>query len=361
MKSFVSFFCLSMVLLTGKLNASTATISAGKQYAFALQLQQQGDAVFSLLEFKRFLFLYPQDARAPDARFQMANIYLDYVGDLNACRTELQRIVKDYPRSRQAGKSRDLLNFIEINSDFNGKPLLAWMKAQNAEQQKQYPRAVSRYQELARTFPRAKLADDAFYRAGILTQERLKKPEEANRLFTTLIQLFPQSPLAADAAYRQAVILEAGGGAPKAVTNAYSRVIQQYPKSSAATQAAKQLAVRQKKEQMIARSFDKRFVQPYKEVNKMENPARRQISILVDAGLSEREVKATLEDALIANIPARRSLKQALKITAYYKYPTLKAGSVNWSPKQKIPTYRMHKIKAKDVAKDLFIDLLKKY
>ena len=74
--------------------------------------------------------------------------------------------------------------------------------------------------------------------------------------------------------------------------------------------------------------------------------------------MSEREVQATLEDALFKHLGERKNDKHKVQIADYFNYPVTKAGGVDWTP-GKPAEYTVRKLKTEDAVKGLLFDLLK--
>jgi hypothetical protein len=79
----------------------------------------------------------------------------------------------------------------------------------------------------------------------------------------------------------------------------------------------------------------------------------------VAVGLSQRDVQATLEDALIKEGAKRSAPRDQVVLTAYVNYPLTQVGDVTWVPGQ-APVYRVKEQQAGTVIRDVFIDILRK-
>lgn len=330
-----------------------------RQLAFAESLRQEGNEAFALLEFKRFVFHNPRHHQAPEALFRIAGIYLTYVNDMNAAKATLKQVAADYPQTEAGRKSKEFVEFIEVNSDFGGKPLTQWLVAKAAEDRGAADVAVQGYADLANHYPKARLADDAVVRRARLLLEKLDKPGEARTEYEKLVRQYPKSPFLAEAYYYRAVAIHKTSGPSQETVAAYRNVAQRFPKSDYARQADQQLAQLEKQLFVIKRQFDPQYAREFKQAAERRLANRYEVDIEVPIALSEREVKATLEQALIKHSETRAEPKDAVVVTAFFNHPFTKAGRVEWTPGE-TPSYQVEKQETEDVLKDVFIDLLKR-
>jgi len=338
---------------------------ADRQLAFAEQLHRDGEEAFALLEYKRFLFHNGRHAQAVKAGMAAARLYIGYVGDIGAAKRTLNALLATNNAPSVRADVTKYLQFIEVNSDYNAKPLMLFVAATEAEGRSDHDGAVKRYADLLRDFPKARLADDALFQHARLLLEKLNRPAEAGVAFKTLIGKHPTSPHAPEAYYYYAYSLEQQHGYHPSTVQAYQRVAAVHPKSDAALRARQRLAALQRARQAIKRQFDRKFVRTYQllQAGYLVGPHGPYIArVKVPANLSEAEVKATMEDALLAYYQKRAKADDSVQIDAYYDYPNSRAGWATWradQPPQYTVTQQKPKGKGKDVIKDVLIDILK--
>ena len=114
----------------------------------------------------------------------------------------------------------------------------------------------------------------------------------------------------------------------------------------------------EKSRNLPKRVYEKKYVKAFKSVSQSTRRDVYIVSVEMSPGLSEREVKATLEEALFSHLGGRQNDKHKVQIAGYFSYPVTKAGSVDWTP-GKPAEYTVHKLKTEDAVKGLLFDLLK--
>lgn len=332
---------------------------ADRQFAFADSLHQSGDDAFAMLEFKRFVFLYPDSTKVPDAFNRIARLYISQRGDVAGAKSILGALAEKYPGTAAAKEAATFKDFIEVNSDFACEPLKLWLGAESLERQKAFDQAVAKYDAILTSHPKARLADDALLRKGLLLRDSLGKPADALPVLQSLKPTFPGSDLAAKADYEAAVTLGRMAGREKDAAAAFRAFATAYPKDAQAAEALKQADAIDAKSFVIAAQFDKAYVKTYA-VKKAETQANvYRVDVEIAVGLSQRDIQATLEDALIKEGAKRAAPRDQVVLSAYVNYPLTPAGDVTWTPGQ-APTYRVKEQQAGTVIRDVFIDVLRK-
>jgi TolA-binding protein len=339
--------------------ASGAMLTPERQYAFAEELAKLGDGQLAILEFRRFVFMFPQDPRVPDARFAIAQAYLEQSGNVAAARRELSRLVEEHPRTEAADRARQLDTLVEANKEADFQPLLLFFGARGARQRGDSKEALRQLDTLLQNHPRALLAPDAVLtRAQVLEGD--KRLDDAIAAYAELPARYPNSANVPRALLGQATATEARDGAKAHVLDLYRQVATRYPNTPYATQAQERLAALQKQVDTIERQFRPDDVKPFKVTRSgyFANPNLYEVQIEIGDDLSEREIKATLEDALLRHYELRRDPTHLVRVTASYAQLRKRAGVAAWTPKQK-PTYDVEKIKGKDRLRGFLDDLRK--
>lgn len=351
-------WCALMPLLVA--TAWAATPDAESQFGFAQSLLKDGDQAFALLEFKRLVYVYPQHAKAPDSLLAIASICLTYVGDIPSARKALEQIAEKYPASAPAAEARMLLEFVQTNSDFQSKPLLAFLKATDLSRRKREAEAVTGYLGIHEKWPRARLADQALLAAGRIQLTVLNKPAEARASFQLLARQYPKSAHLPEARLDDAAaVARIKGDGPEALA-AYRQVAADFPKSDVAATANARAAEMETRAHIIKRRFPKASVLTFKVIKSGYDAAGRMAMVIeLSADASMRNVEATLEDALLTHYTTRKEPTDSVHIRAYYSYPLSEAGSAAWTP-GKDAVYRIKERKTEDVLKGVLFDVLRR-
>jgi TolA-binding protein len=358
-------FCLAVLMAA----AAAWSQSPDGQFAFADSLQQNGEDAFAMLEFKRFVFLYPEHAKAPEAFYRLARLYVSHDGDVAGAQDLLNALIGKYARTPVAREAAAFRDFIGANADAGGEPLRLWLGAESLEKRRQPGPALAKYEAILRDYPKARLADDALLRTGLILRDPLGKPAEALAVLQSLRRAFPGSALIPTAEFEAAVALSRMPGREREALHAFRQFVAAYPRDGLAAEAVAQADALEKRVFVVARQFEPAFVKPYS-VKKVSTQANVMLIDIEAPGMrSQREVQATLEDALIREGVKRGAPRDQVVITACVSYPLAYVGDVSWVPGGE-PAYR---IKAPPGAhagpggpggpgaiRDLFIDLLRR-
>ena len=158
-------FCLLIIVATISVAGAQ---TPERQLAFARQLEAAGDEAFALLEYKRFIFHNPAHHEVASAHISTANIYLFYLGDIQQAKLALANVVKNHRGSSEAKSAAKLVDFIELNSDFGGKPLVAYLQGRREIAREEPAKAVAHFLSISKDYPKARLAPLAMLDAAKL-------------------------------------------------------------------------------------------------------------------------------------------------------------------------------------------------
>jgi len=237
--------------------------------------------------------------------------------------------------------------------------LLTFLQARREESLGQHDNAVKKYQEVVRVFPKARLAPEALIESAALLMNQLKQPQKAIDALAGMSPAYAKHPRFAESQFLSAQAVEKLKGAGTDAVAAYSKVGGSDAKNPWRVKALAEVDRIKKAMNLPKRQFDKKFVRTFKAVNKATRRDVYVVSVEVSGGLSEREIKATLEDALFKHLGERVSDKHNVQIAGYFSYPVTRAGTVDWSP-GKPPVYGVREMDAEDAVKGLLFDLLRK-
>jgi len=337
--------CLAMVLACGAVGAATPD----EQYRFAEELARSGETPFAVLEYRRFVFLYPQDPRVPDARFAIARAYLQATGDVAGARRELDALAQQHPNTPAAARAGQLLALIEANREDDYAPARLFFGAIGARDRGDHAAALQGLDQLVARYPRAAVVPEAvFLRAQAL--EALNRLDDAIAAYAELPARAPQSPLVPRALLGQAVATEARDGAKPHVAVLYRQIIARYPNTPEANAAQERLAALGRQLDDIPRVFARKGVQPFKVVRQgyLDKRDRYDLHIEVAKTLTEDQVKATLEDALVAHAGDRKGREHEVRVEAYFSGGRTRIGKAIWAANRR-PEYD---VDLKDTRKD---------
>jgi hypothetical protein len=110
---------------------------------------------------------------------------------------------------------------------------------------------------------------------------------------------------------------------------------------------------------VLKRQFEASFVRKYTVKRAAQVNDEYQADIEVSAGLSQREVQATLEDALVKESAKRKQPEDKVRIHGYFNYPITKAGNATWTPGEE-PAYQIDERETKSLLLDFGLDILRK-
>jgi TolA-binding protein len=356
-----TLICLLTTLACLSGSPITYASSPEQQLAFAEKLLADGDQAFAMLEFKRFLFESPKHVKAPDATLRIAQIQLSYFQNIVDAKATLRTIVANYPNTENARKAKALADYIEVNSDFSGKPLFVMLAGNANEKAGKFSEAAQQYARILSEYPQARLAPEAARNLAVLQLRNFKQVDQARTTLTWITSNHPKHPLVPECELLLAETLELEHGATQEVIAAYRAVAKKYPEHAVAKTATDKASALQKQVFAVERQFDKEFIRPYT-VKQQADPQSSQylVKIEIPRECSDREVKATLEDALIKEGEKRKTPTQQVSIEAYFSYPQTVAGTVTWTPGQ-TPVYVMPEKKDQDdELKDMLFDLFKR-
>jgi TolA-binding protein len=351
MKRFLPLLALYLLSTAGILRADDG------QLAFADDLYASGDEVFALLEYRRFLFHNPNHAQAPAALLRLARLQITAGGNAEAARETALSLAGKYPQSPLATEAKAFSDFVEVNSDFGGQPLQLWLKAENLAGRQQSEQAVVLLRRLAESFPEARLADDALLRIATIQHESLGQTGAARETLALLAKAYPDSDLLVQAEYQAAKALAASEGQEAEAIQALRRFATRHPDHALAQEAMKQATALENQSLVLKRQFDVAFVRPYAVRREAKAEGTYHCDIEVGTGLSQREVQATLEEALVKEGAKRANPKDTVTIQAFFNFPLTKAGRGTWNPGN-APAYQIERREAKHLLLDFGLDIL---
>jgi hypothetical protein len=329
------------------------------QFQFAEHLHKGGDHAFALLEYKRFVFHNPADARAPRARLRVADVLFGYLRSLDQGKAALVQVTQLHTNTPESTEARKLLDFIEANSDFQGDPLLAFFDARRWAADGKPAEAASAYLQVVEKYPQARLAPAAMIEAGRLQLNELKQPDKALTTLSQVGKAYPNSPVQAEADFLAAQAVEkVKGPGPEAIA-AYEQVAAGEARGTFREQAQAAVERLRKTQNLPTRQFKKEQARPFKLIRKTYDQDTYVLVVELPTSSAEDEVKATMEEALFQYLGERRSDKDRMKVNAYYNYPITEAGTADWTPGKPVELV-VAKRKGEDVLKDTLFDLLRK-
>ena len=346
-----------IVSLAGALAAQTPE----QQFAFATELSDNNEGTFAILEFRRFVHLFPGHAKAPDAQMAIAGLYLGFVGDIEAASSELALVKENYPNSAAAIQANTLLQFLQANSDFDGEPLLLFVGARSARKRSEHEAALAKLDTLLARFPRANIADEAVLLKAQILHKDLKRYDQAVALYDQLGVLHPGSPHILTAKLEAAQAVAEQGHRQPAIAR-YRQIIAANPNTPAAATARERIEALKDSRGDMKREFPEENVKPFTVIKKgyLSPRGRRVYTVLikVDPALTAEQVQATLEDALAKHRDEREKKPDRVRVQAFRNYPVTEAGQVTWIPEGDVRRYEIKDRDAEDVGKDLIWDFL---
>ncbi|MBN2450978.1 MAG: tetratricopeptide repeat protein [Lentisphaeria bacterium] len=350
------FFALLAALWVA---AAVTAQTPEQQFDFADSLHQNGEDGFAILEFKRFVFHHASHPKAPDAFYRLARLYISHEGDVAAARRILEALVQRFPGTAAAKDAAAFREFIEVNSDYDAEPLRLWLAAESLEKSKAYARVVETCDQILQKYPKARLADDALLRKGLVLRDGLGQPAEAVNVLGSLARTYPQSELRPQAGYEAALALARVPGHEADGATALRAFAASNPKHPLAPKAIGEADALDRRAFVVKRQFDAASVREFAIRRAGTTDGTYRVDIEVAVGLSERDLKATLEDALIKEAGKRSLPRDKVLVTAYFNYPISHAGDVFWDPGNE-PVYRVREQQTGDRIKDVFLDILRR-
>ena len=220
----------------------TFNIAAEALYEVARAYENLENYTEAIRNYERLVEEFPEHAKAPQAQFQVGNIYFytlyDYLGGWDPFLAVTQKFPDSYEAS-QAGtllkETEEILTDIKFSVDeidkYRNKKAVEYRKtgrkitpadmwvmgysdqvvqnfqniARNWEELRNYPRAINAHKTLARDLSHKKFAAaDAMYRTASLYQQNAEY-ERAIEAYDTLFENAPESVWRNEAVYQQAV------------------------------------------------------------------------------------------------------------------------------------------------------------
>ncbi len=332
-------------------------MAGDRQLAFAEELRKTGDGRLAILEYRRFVFMFPNDPRVPDARLAIARGHLEHAGEVAAARRELAALAEQHPGTEAAERGQELDALIEANREMNYKPLLLFFGAHAARERGENADALRRLDEMARSYPQAQLAPEALLmRAQVLESER--RLDDAIAGYADVAARYPASTAVPRALLGQAMATEARDGARPHVAALYRLIIQRYPNTPLAAKAQERFAAVHRGADRIERRHEAADVLQYRvlQLGYTGDPAWFEVAIEIPQDAKETQVRAMLEDALIKEAGQRKDPAHSVRVTARFQQSRKKAGTVTWARDQR-PDYDIERVRTRDKIRGILDDL----
>jgi hypothetical protein len=190
--------------------------------------------------------------------------------------------------------------------------------------------------------------------------EKTGKPADALAALTVFEERYAKSKLLPDVHLLRASAVEKQKGPCRETLEAYRKVAADHAGTEVGKKAAARVAEIEKAANVLERRFGREFVRKFVVLKEVYEKADTFVVIVqLSTELSQRQVQATVEDALLQTYEKRREPSHSVQVKAYFNYPLTKAGEVSWRPGEE-PVYKIEERKTEDVIKDVFIDLLKR-
>lgn len=215
-----------MLLLANRLHAADdLNPEATRQYAVAYGFQSKKLFAQAIPRWTEFLKAFPQDARVPNAHYQLGVCQLNEK-KLPEAAQAFRHVLANYAQFKhldgaqfnlaltlfqtaQASKQPNdfktaAAEFANLPTKFAQSPLAAdatYYQAESLYFAADKPNAVAAYQKVIANYPNAAILPEAYYGLGT-TQAELDQHAEAAATFTTLLQKFANSPLVPEAKLR---------------------------------------------------------------------------------------------------------------------------------------------------------------
>lgn len=220
----------------------TFNIAAEALYEVARAYEGLENYTEAIRNYERMVEEFPAHPRAPQAQFQMGNIYFYQMYDYQGGWPAFNGVVTKFPDSYEASQAGTLLKqtdeilteikfLVDEIDKFRNKKAVKYREAKrkltpadiwvmgysdqvvqnfqqiagNYEKLRNYPRAINAYKTLARDLSHKKFAAaDALYRTGTLYQQS-GEYERAIQAYNDLFENAPESVWRNEAVYQQAV------------------------------------------------------------------------------------------------------------------------------------------------------------
>ena len=220
----------------------TFDIAAEALYEVARAYEGLGNYTEAIRNYERLVAEFAEHAKAPQAQFQVGNVYFYTLYDYQGGWSAFIRVTEKFPDSDEASQAGTLLKqtheilteikFLKDEIDkFRNKKAVEYQKtgrkiapanmwvmgysdqvvqnfqqiAGNWEKLRNFPRAINAYRTLARDFSHKKfVAAAALYRTGTLYQQN-GEYERAIEVYNNLLENAPESAWRNEAVYQQAI------------------------------------------------------------------------------------------------------------------------------------------------------------
>ncbi len=330
---------------------------AEKQFSFAESLFQDGDTSNAIMEFKRFVHFYESDPKLGQAKLFLANIYLGDIQTLDKASSILASLSKE--KSDFGAQAKALQGFVNQYSKDSKKAFVAFMNAKHLEMQNQFSDAAQFYHKVYQAHDRTAVGPLALFASAKLNLLQLNQAKVALQHFKEIQKEYPDHPRRAEVDFMLIQCMEKIEGPNDQVLAAYKSLGAQKPKHGFAKEAMQAVSRIEAARFSIKRHQPKKNVRNYRVISQRMESGAYTVHAEVAKGITEEELKATLEDCLLSAGEKRPKRESKVLVRGYYTYPLTEAGSLSWTPGNQA-VYSIVKQEAKDVITDTIFDLFRK-
>jgi outer membrane protein assembly factor BamD len=178
----------------------------GKRYSPIAQLKyadtylKEGDPDLAVAEYRKFIELYPDNAQASYAQYQIAMSYFNQIEGPDRGTGAAQKALAEFLRLKQLFPRNPYKDVIDLRMQ-KCRDVIAdgsFMVGEFYFRKGAYSAALGRFEQLLREFPEYKRADQTLLLIG-RSYLALKQADRAREAFTLLLNTYPSSPFAAEA------------------------------------------------------------------------------------------------------------------------------------------------------------------
>lgn len=188
------------ILLSIKNRDTTKTLAPAAQLKIADTYIREGEYDLGILEYQKFLELYPDNQYAYYAQYQIAMAYFNQIespdrgsGAARKALEEFTRLKERYPRNPYR-ETVDLRIEKAKNTIVDGY----FMIGQFYYKKESYIAAIQRFESVLKEYPGYKRADETLLLLG-KSYRAMKYDSKAHEVFSLLIEKYPSSRFAAEA------------------------------------------------------------------------------------------------------------------------------------------------------------------
>ncbi|MBU4310493.1 tetratricopeptide repeat protein [bacterium] len=152
-------------------------------------------------EYQRLIDNYPQSRQVADALLGIGECY-EYKGEYKKALAKYQEIIERYPRSGADYDAELKVDAITKGDDYKGEPLRLYTLEYKLWKEGKYQESIGVCRELVSRYPKAHLASSVQYYIGYIYQFELKDYEQAIKEYQRVLEKYPKSHRASFAQYR---------------------------------------------------------------------------------------------------------------------------------------------------------------